>query len=164
MPAGRFLLRFARPRVAPRSPDFALTVFVSPAWGLLVPPLAYTCNIQKKDRWNTWNMHLKHLQKQLKIIANIGKHPDKTLTTYVWNICNIQINTLATYLWKNRWNIGDIRLQRTYTTIATYATSWSTFVTSVWNNWNIPLKHLKHFKCTLATCIICWCGLLCRLH
>jgi hypothetical protein len=28
------------------------------------------------------------------------QHPDKTLATYVWNICNIQINTLATYAGK----------------------------------------------------------------
>jgi hypothetical protein len=26
------------------------------------------------------------------------QHPDKTLTIYVWNICNIQINKLATYI------------------------------------------------------------------
>jgi hypothetical protein len=37
---------------------------------------------------NTWKAIGKHMQ-----------HPDKTLATYVWNIRNIQINTLATYVY-----------------------------------------------------------------
>jgi hypothetical protein len=70
----------------------------------------------------------------------------------MWNICNIQINTPSTYIWKNRWNIENKSLQHTCTTIATYATSQFVFVTSIWNTCNIPLKHLKHLKQTLATC------------
>jgi hypothetical protein len=54
---------------------------------------------------------------------------------------------------KNRWNIGDRRLQHTCTTIATYEKSRSTFATSVWNNWNIHLKQLKYLKYRLATCL-----------
>ena len=50
------------------------------------------------------------------------------------------------------------------TYVSTIATSRSTFATSVRNSRNIPLKHLKHFKCTLATCIMSWCGLLRRQH
>jgi hypothetical protein len=79
------------------------------------------------------------------------QHPDKTLATYVWNICNIKTNTFATYVWKNRWNIENRHLQHTCTIIATYATSWSTFATFVRNTWNIPMKHLKHLKHALAT-------------
>jgi hypothetical protein len=71
----------------------------------------------------------------------------------VWNICNNQINTLATYVGKNNWNIENKSLQHTRTTIATYATSCSTFATSTWNTCNIHMKHLKHLKHTLATCI-----------
>jgi hypothetical protein len=73
-----------------------------------------TCiwNTWKKNTWKTLENHWKHTQ-----------HPDKTLTTYVWNICNIQINKLATYVEKHRWNIGNSHLQHTCTTIATYATS-----------------------------------------
>jgi hypothetical protein len=59
--------------------------------------------------------HLKHASetltnthgKHLKTIVKHTQHPNKTLVTYVWNICNIQINTLATYVWENRWNIGN---------------------------------------------------------
>jgi CII-binding regulator of phage lambda lysogenization HflD len=53
--------------------------------------------------------HLKHasetLKKHLKTLENQCKHmqyPDKTLATYMWNICIIQINTLATYVRKHR--------------------------------------------------------------
>jgi hypothetical protein len=66
----------------------------------------------------------------------------------MWNICNILINTPATYVWKNRWNIVNIHLQHTCTLIVTYATSRSTFVISVWNTWNLPRKHLKHVLAT----------------
>jgi hypothetical protein len=38
------------------------------------------------------------------------------------------------------------------------------FVTSVWNTHNVLPKHLKHLKCTLAICIVSWCGLLRHLH
>jgi hypothetical protein len=41
--------------------------------------------------------HEKTLKKQ---IANI-QHSDKTLVIYEWNICNIQINTLTTYVLKH---------------------------------------------------------------
>jgi hypothetical protein len=69
----------------------------------------------------------------------------------VWNICNTQINTLATYVRKHRWNIRNRPLQHTCTTIATYATSRSNFTTSIWNNCNILQKHVKHLEHTLAT-------------
>jgi hypothetical protein len=36
--------------------------------------------------------------KHLKTIATHTQHPDKTLATYEYNICNNQINTLATYI------------------------------------------------------------------
>jgi hypothetical protein len=36
----------------------------------------------------------------MKIIAIHTQHVDKTITTYVWKICSIQINTLTTYVWK----------------------------------------------------------------
>ena len=68
-------------------------------------------------------------------------------------ICNIQINTLATYVRKNRWNIGNKILQHTCTTIATYATSWFTFATSIWNTCNIPLitsKTLETYICNIG--------------
>jgi hypothetical protein len=46
--------------------------------------------------------HLKHayetLEKQVKTIAIHTQHLDKTLETYVLNIRNIQINTIATYV------------------------------------------------------------------
>jgi hypothetical protein len=126
--------------------------------------------------------HLKHVSETLikthkKTIAKHTQDPDKIFATYVWNICNIQINTLATYVWKNRWNIENRSLQHTCTTIATYAKSRSTFTTSIkhlhlYNYCNIykisiyfynihktltlqhvPRKHLKHLKHTLATCV-----------
>jgi hypothetical protein len=96
-----------------------------------------------KNIWkNTWKTIIKHTQ-----------HPDKTLTTYVWNICNIQISTLATYVWKNRGNIRNRSLQYTCRTITTNASSRSTSATSVWNSCNMPLKHLKHLKYILITYI-----------
>jgi hypothetical protein len=39
-------------------------------------------------KWNTWN-HCKHMQLS-----------DKTLATYLWNACNIQISILTTYIEK----------------------------------------------------------------
>jgi hypothetical protein len=39
-------------------------------------------------------------KEHLKTIVKHKQHPDKTLATYVRNICNIQINTLATNVWK----------------------------------------------------------------
>jgi hypothetical protein len=72
-----------------------------------------TCNIRLKTNetlgtcvWNTWNMRMKHLEKPWNHCAKHTQHPDKTLATYVWNICNIQINTLVTCVWKKcGWNI-----------------------------------------------------------
>jgi hypothetical protein len=78
-------------------------------------------------------------KKHLKIIAKHTQLLDIMLATYVWNIYNIKINTLAKYVWKNRWNIRNRSLQQTCTTIATYATSRSTFAISIWNTCNIPL-------------------------
>jgi hypothetical protein len=47
-------------------------------------------------------MHLKHLKKHLntlkKVIEKHTENPDKTFTTYVSNIYNIHINTLAAYV------------------------------------------------------------------
>jgi hypothetical protein len=105
------------------------------------------CNIQKKDRWNTWNKCLKHLRKRLKNIYeplkhmlatymymqhpdSLLQHPDKLLTTFIWN----------------RWSIWDIHLKHTYIAITTCATSGSTLATSIYNACNIPLKLLKHFE------------------
>jgi hypothetical protein len=62
---------------------------------------------------NNWNMRLKTYQtietclwnttmnRLEKSIAKHMQHLDKTLATYVWNICNILKKTLATYVWKN---------------------------------------------------------------
>jgi hypothetical protein len=80
------------------------------------------------------------------------KYLEHTLSTYVWNIYNIQIKTLTTYIW-NRWNTLNKRLQYAFETLAAYAISRSTFSTSIWNTWNISLKHLKHFKHTFTTFI-----------
>jgi hypothetical protein len=44
-----------------------------------------------KTREETLENHCKHRQ-----------HLNKTLAIYVENIYNIQINTLVTYVWKNR--------------------------------------------------------------
>jgi hypothetical protein len=52
----------------------------------------------------------------------------------VGNIYNIQINTLVTYVWKNRWNIGNRRLQHAcinHCNISIYF-------------YNIRMKHLQH--------------------
>jgi hypothetical protein len=79
-------------------------------WNIQIQYLQHTF----EDRWNTWNVHLKQLQKHLKTLKTIVKHTqhlDKTPAIYVWNICNIQINTLATYVWKNRWNNRNRSLQ-----------------------------------------------------
>jgi hypothetical protein len=108
-----------------------------------------------EDWWNTWNIHMKHLQKHL-----------KTLEKSLQNICNIQIKylqhmceTYAISRWntykhtpENRWNIWNIHLQQTCISIAPCATSRSTFATAIWNTCNILLKHMKHLKHTLATC------------
>jgi hypothetical protein len=59
--------------------------------------------------WNIKMQHLQHLsegrlntwKKHLKTLENHCKHTqylDKTYTTYVWNIRNIRINTLVTYV------------------------------------------------------------------
>jgi hypothetical protein len=48
-------------------------------------------------------MLLKYLKKHLKTLekhCNHTQHPNKTNIMYVWNICNIQINTLATCIRK----------------------------------------------------------------
>ena len=37
-------------------------------------------------------------EKTLETTMKHTQHPDKTLATYVRNICDIQINTLATYV------------------------------------------------------------------
>jgi hypothetical protein len=37
-------------------------------------------------------------EKHLKTIVKHTQHPDKTLATYMSNICNIEINTIATYV------------------------------------------------------------------
>jgi hypothetical protein len=77
-----------------------------------VQHMIYFWNIQmqlqytSEDRWNTWNIHLKHLQKHLKTIVKHRQHPNKTLATYMWNICNILINTFATYVWKTNETLG----------------------------------------------------------
>jgi hypothetical protein len=77
------------------------------------------------------------LQKHLKILLNHCKHTqhlDKTFAAYVWNICNTQINTLAIYVWKNRWNIWK-------QTLATYVYSHCSMcnipIWNIWNTWNI---------------------------
>jgi len=41
-------------------------------------------------------------QTHLKSIATIRKHPNKTHATYVYNIFNIQINTIEKYIWKTQ--------------------------------------------------------------
>jgi hypothetical protein len=99
----------------------------------LIKHLKYASKALAKTPKNTWN-HCKYMQ-----------HRDKSLTTYAWNICNIQISTLATYI-KNGWNIGNKSVQHTCIIIATYATSRSTSATSIRSTSNIPMKHMKHLK------------------
>jgi hypothetical protein len=85
----------------------------------------------------------------MKIIVKHTQH--QILATYIWNICNIKINTLPTYVWKNRWNIESKRLKHTCITIETYVTSRSTFATFAWNTYNTHLKHmLATFVFTLS--------------
>jgi hypothetical protein len=124
-----------------------------------------TCN---EDRWNIWNMHLKHLQKHLKTLRNHCKHPDETLATNVWNTSNHLKNTLATCLYmqhpdlllqhldKNTCNIR-LMMKHLEHILETYVYSHCNicnipiyFVTLIQNTCNIHLKHLKHM---FATCV-----------
>jgi hypothetical protein len=109
-----------------------------------------------EGRWNIWNMLLKHLKKHLKTLENHCKHtqhPDKHMQRmYVWNICRIQINTLATYVRKNTdetlvTDLCDIHVQPLQ-----HMQHPDLLSTSIWNTCNIPLKHLKHSKHPPATC------------
>jgi hypothetical protein len=62
------------------------------------------CNIRLKTDKTLqtcfWTHLQKHLEKHMKNIAKHKQYPDKTLAAYVWNVCNIQINTLATYTYE----------------------------------------------------------------
>jgi hypothetical protein len=93
---------------------------------------------------HVWNTCKKHLKNTWKAIVKHMEYPDKTLATYIWNICNIQIKHL-----RNRWNIWNIHLQQTFIAIATCATLRSIFATSIKNTCNILLKQLKYLKHTL---------------
>jgi hypothetical protein len=92
--------------------------------------IANTCNIQM--------IHLQHTYETPEMLETYAcnmqhpdlllQHPDKTLTTYVYN----------------RWNIWNIHLKHTYIAITTCATSRSTFATLIYYTCTTPLKHLKH--------------------
>jgi hypothetical protein len=80
------------------------------------------------------------------------------------NICNIQINTLATYVWKT-----DKTLERDSCNIRIQSLQHmqqpNLLLQHPYENaCNVPLKHLKHLKCELAICITSRCRLLRRLH
>ena len=105
-PDGRPHLRQPRPRESPRS---------APKRGLLAPlplPTCISCATPdlllkhpdatlatyKKDRWNTWNMCLKHVKKHMKNIANIRniqikrlQHMCETYATPHKHTCNIRL-------------------------------------------------------------------------
>jgi hypothetical protein len=72
----------------------------------------------------------------------------------VRNICNIQIKTLATYIW-NRWNILNKILQHVSKTLATYAT-YATFPIYFCN---VHIKQLQHSSETSETLEIYICNI-----
>jgi hypothetical protein len=59
-----------------------------------------TCNIRLKtdETLETSETLTKTPEKHSKTIVKHIQHPDKTLATYMRNVCNIQINTPATYI------------------------------------------------------------------
>jgi hypothetical protein len=81
--------------------------------------------------------HLKHVsetlvktsKKHLNTVATHTQHLNKTLTSYVWNICNIQINTL--------------RLQNTS------EKTDKTLGTDICNMRVQPLQHIQHLNLLL---------------
>jgi hypothetical protein len=103
--------RDATPDLLLKHPDATLATYV---WGQM-KYLKHASETLTKTLEN----HVKHIQ-----------HSDKTFAIYVWNRCKIQIDRLATYVWKNSWNIGNKSLQYMCTTVAKYATSWYVFATS----------------------------------
>jgi len=64
-----------------------------------------SCNLRLKAVETLENILMKYLKNtpetHLKTIATIRKHPNKTHATYAYNIFNIQVNTIETYIWKN---------------------------------------------------------------
>jgi hypothetical protein len=62
-----------------------------------------SCNLRLKAVETLENILMKYLKNtpetHLKAIATICKHHNKTHTTYVYNIFNIQINTIETYIY-----------------------------------------------------------------
>jgi hypothetical protein len=122
-------------------------------WNIQMQHLQYT----SEDRWNTWNMLLKHL-----------KTSEKYLIT-ITNICNIQIKHLqhmSENIWTSRWTHLRYTFENTDETLGTYAYKhcniWDipiyfckhmrhpdlilqhpskTLVTYLWNIWNISLQH-----------------------
>jgi hypothetical protein len=80
------------------------------------------------------------------------------VATYVWYMCNIQIGTLATYVWNKR-NILNTTSENTRNIPLKHLQyvqhPRSTFTTSMWNNCNIPLKHLFAACASIATSP-CW--------
>jgi len=61
-----------------------------------------SCNLRLNVVETLENILMKHLKNtpetHLKTIATIHKDPNKTHATYVYNIFNIQINTIETYI------------------------------------------------------------------
>jgi hypothetical protein len=74
---------------------------VPPGHLSLVPAsLAPTRGLRRASTWGL--LESKTFAKTLKNHYKHKQHPDKTLATYVENICNIQTNTFATHVRKNR--------------------------------------------------------------
>jgi hypothetical protein len=103
---------------------------------------------------NIYNFQIKHNLQYENTCCNIRrkhmKHLKHTLTTYMWNICNIPIKTLANIRLKQMKHF-----EQTLETLATYATcaiSQSTFINIHMKHLQHISKYLKHLKHTLATC------------
>jgi hypothetical protein len=65
------------------------------------------------------------------------QHLDKILVIYVWNICNIQINTFATYVLKKQMKHWEQKL-------ATYVYNHCNICNIPIYFYNIRIKHLQH--------------------
>jgi hypothetical protein len=95
-----------------------------------------SCNIKKEDGWNTWNKHMKYLQKRL-------KNNWEPLQTYAYSdetLANIRmkhLKTLETYAYN----------------MHVYTTFRSTFATYRQKTCNIRLEQMKHLERSLETCV-----------
>jgi hypothetical protein len=102
-------------------------------------------------------MRLKHLQKHLKIIANICNiHLDETITTDVSHKKHLKH---LQHPDENTCNIRLIQMKHLEHTLETYMHSHCNtcniliyFCNTDMKHFNISLKHLKHLKHIFATC------------